>query len=119
MNREKVARELIRIAKELVAKDSYEVGDILYSSWGYDQTNVDFYQIVATTGKSVKIREIGQKVVRSTVGADYVVAVPNDFQSSPMTKRIRPGAPIKISSFQRAYPWDGKPRYQTGGGLGH
>jgi hypothetical protein len=34
------------------------VGDILVRTWGYDQTNVDFYQVLAVTARSVRIRPI-------------------------------------------------------------
>ena len=39
---------------------SIKVGDIFYTSWGYDQTNVDFYEVVGLTpsGKSVKLHSI-------------------------------------------------------------
>lgn len=35
-----------------------KVGDILYSSWGYDQTNVEFYAVTKVSGKRVWVREI-------------------------------------------------------------
>lgn len=35
--------------------DGVHVGDIYYSSWGYDQTNVDFYQVVALKGKHTAV----------------------------------------------------------------
>ena len=40
-----------------------KVGDIFYESWGYDQTNIDFAQIVAfsPTGKTVLCRMMGKK----------------------------------------------------------
>lgn len=38
---------------------SYKVGDMLYTSWGYDQTNVEFFQIVDVRGKHVMLRQIG------------------------------------------------------------
>lgn len=36
-----------------------KVGDFFVSSWGYDQTNVDFYRVVGLTpsGKSVKVQK--------------------------------------------------------------
>lgn len=40
-----------------------EVGDVFVSTWGYDQTNVDFYEVVAVTPKSVKILSIGNEKV--------------------------------------------------------
>jgi hypothetical protein len=32
--------------------EKIEVGAILYSSWGYEQTNIDFYLVVRTTASS-------------------------------------------------------------------
>ena len=39
---------------------NYKVGDIIYNTWGYEQTNVDFYQVVAVTKSTIKIRNIGK-----------------------------------------------------------
>ena len=40
-------------------KHDLKVGDIVKNSWGYDQTNIEFYQVVEVVSeKSVKIREI-------------------------------------------------------------
>ncbi|MFS1350643.1 hypothetical protein ACLZX5_03715 [Enterococcus faecium] len=33
------------------ANTPYKVGDIFYSSWGYEQTNVTFWQIIKLTKK--------------------------------------------------------------------
>lgn len=46
-------------------RHAYKVGDILFSSWGYDQTNVEFYEIVSVTEKSVTFREVRQDRERS------------------------------------------------------
>jgi hypothetical protein len=43
-----------------------KVGDILYSSWGYDQTNIEFFKVVKVSEFSVWIQEIGKKVVEVT-----------------------------------------------------
>jgi hypothetical protein len=37
-----------------------KVGDILYTSWGYDQTNVEFYAVTRVSGTRVWVREIAQ-----------------------------------------------------------
>lgn len=39
-------------------KNPYKVGDIFDSSWGYDQTNVDFFECVGVKGKMLEIRKI-------------------------------------------------------------
>jgi len=48
-------------------KTAVKVGDIFYTSWGYDQTNVDYYGVieVSKSGKTVKLREVTAKVVQS------------------------------------------------------
>lgn len=43
------------------AVHSLVVGDIVYSSWGYEQTNIDFFQVVeVVSAKSVRLRRIRQ-----------------------------------------------------------
>ena len=105
------------------------VGDILYASWGYDQTNIDFYQVVEVVGKkSVKIRGIYGSSIRQSTGADYVVASKDSFkdrdvflndQNTATLKRVKKGNIISISTFANAYPWDGKEKYETATGWGH
>ncbi|QCR87204.1 hypothetical protein FEF33_14485 (plasmid) [Moraxella osloensis] len=45
---------------------SVKAGDVFVSSWGYEQTNIDYYQVVGIKDKStLTLREIGAKVVES------------------------------------------------------
>ena len=99
-------------AKEEVLK--YEVGTILYSSWGYDQTNVDFYQIVEKKGQTVVLKRIAcESIEQNGWASDSVVAVKDSFlDREPIKKRI--GAyGISLSSYSGAYIWDGKPQYRS------
>jgi uracil-DNA glycosylase len=95
-------------------------GDIMVCSWGYDQTNIDFYQIVEVRGKNVVIREIASKIVgHEGAPQEEVMPVPNHFVGEPMVKRPggSSGRPsVKVHSFASAHLWDGKPEHQTGGG---
>ncbi len=44
-----------------------KVGDVFCYSWGYEQTNVDFYQIIKRPSKSVAIvRAIGSETIKET-----------------------------------------------------
>lgn len=43
-----------------------EPGAILYSSWGYDQTNIDFYMVTRTTAKSAWIVPMSSPIVEQT-----------------------------------------------------
>lgn len=108
---------------ERTAPHTLEVGDILDSSWGYDQTNIDFYQVTEVTGKNtVKVREIGKTREESDhYTYENVSASKGHFleQAKEMTKRVNGSNGIKISSFQYATPWDGKSKNQTALGYGH
>lgn len=96
-----------------------QVGDIMVGSWGYDQTNVDFYEIVGTpTPKMVVLREVGKKVVREERGADYVAAVPGHYKGPEIKKIPGPGG-VRINDVVTVRKWDGKPQYQTPWGMGH
>lgn len=70
-----------------------QVGTILNYSWGYDQTNQDFFQVVERFGKyGVKIREIGyESVPGSDKGgmSDQVVPVKDAFVAdAPVLSKI-------------------------------
>lgn len=100
-------------------KHDYKVGDILYSSWGYDQTNINFYQVVEVLGAMVSLREVAQKVVREDSSADYVVAVEGKFTGPVLKRKPGVGGSVKVTESQRASKWDGKPKYQTNAYSGH
>lgn len=100
-------------------------GDIFVSSWGYDQTNVDFYEVVKVSGpRTVQVVKIGQCVDYAGSGSDRVVPDRRVRLSEPMTKRLRPAYyndewVFKVASYADAYTWDGSPRHQTAWGWGH
>lgn len=66
-------------------------GQILYSSWGYEQTNLSYYQIVGFKGKSVILRKIVKKEISQTSWASGMYEpVKNGFKGEPFVKRIVP-----------------------------
>ena len=96
-------------------KHDLKVGDILVSSWGYDQTNISWYQVVEISEKTVKIQEIGSKSAQG----NNVVPIKGNFVGQPMLKKVLPSKSIRITSFAYAHPWNGEPRYETPLGEGH
>lgn len=50
-----------RIKQEENKDDSAKIGDVFHSSWGYDQTNTEYYKIVeiSKTGKTAKVVQVG------------------------------------------------------------
>lgn len=49
-----------RRAEKRAWQNGLRVGDILYTSWGYDQTNVDFFIVTRVSGKRTWVRPIAQ-----------------------------------------------------------
>ena len=46
-----------------------QVGDIFKATWGYDQTNVNFFQVVALAGaSSVRVVEVEPPIVKESYG---------------------------------------------------
>jgi hypothetical protein len=44
---------------EAMQNHGVAVGDVFRCSWGYDQTNIDYYEVIAITGKTATICRIG------------------------------------------------------------
>ncbi|NJO58756.1 MAG: hypothetical protein HC836_10535 [Richelia sp. RM2_1_2] len=91
-----------------------KVGDIVYASWGYDQTNIDFYQVVALKGNvSVVVRKIAQHTVKCAGPmSERVVAVKDQFIGLELTRRCRKTY-VRIDDVRSASIWDGRPLYQS------
>jgi hypothetical protein len=110
-------------AEQRVARNrphTLAVGSILACSWGYDQTNVDFYEVVELHGAAfLSVRKIAQKVVENQQSSERVVACPGQYCGEPMRKRATAGNAIRIADYASAYEWDGKPKHQTAFGWGH
>lgn len=95
-----------------------KIGDILDSSWGYDQTNVDYYQVTRIVGPhTVELREICAESVQDSGYrhgmADRCLPVRDAFKSEPFTKRTSYQNSVSISSYRHASLWDGKDNYRS------
>lgn len=98
-NKEKIAAyEAERKAKKAELMKSmnhpFKIGQVLYDSWGWEQTNIDFYEIVEIKNKSIVIREIASKYAPSenqkgiSSMAAYVEPVPGAYVGEPQLKKI-------------------------------
>ena len=117
-NRIARAAEVAKYKAERLAPTNLKEGDILYCSWGYDQTQVDFYKVKEVVGNNrIKIVSMTAIVAKQSTGADYMVA--GEEKGTPMLK-VANGRQnsVKITSFSNAYLWDGQPKYETAFGYG-
>ena len=91
-------------------------GDILSCSWGYEQTNVDFYVVVSVPSPQfVTLRQIAAPLIEQT-GHMQGTRVPDpDMRKGKELRRhvdMSGGtASVKISSYEYARMWDGKPQH--------
>lgn len=89
------------------AKNNVKIGDIFKASWGYDQTNIDFYQVVKVKGSMVDIRELAQKREYTGYLSGDCVPVPDVFLNEKvLTKKIQAFNEtiyLSINSYCNAY----------------
>lgn len=106
--------------------DGYDVGDILYSSWGWEQTNIDWYRVVKRTAATVWMeplygkRTYEHQMAGSVVPVDEVKPIGNhevgssrsSWDGKPIRRKLRyrDGKPIGFSvKYGWTGPWHGKP----------
>lgn len=99
------------------ASDFYQLGDIVYNSWGWEQTNIEFYQVVRIMNKTIEVREISQSTVEDSTYshgmADERVPQKDVFRSEKSYK-LRVYAKGRLSNPESYYyfnKWDGRPKY--------
>lgn len=69
-----------------------QIGDVFYDSWGYDQTNIDFYQVVGLKGKTtVELKPVKKK--RKSIGycSDLVTPIKDEFLEGNYKTRLVDG----------------------------
>ena len=101
----------------------FRLGDILVSSWGYDQTNVDFYVVKEIRGKTgLTLCQIQKDVVPTDYFETYIVEPRKTENTHSVTYYPEPGKTIKVRAKndyvkvgygQYARKWCGKPQTET------
>ena len=86
-----------------------KVGFIFYSSWGYEQTNVDFYQVIEVKGAFVIIRQIEQVTTEKGFMSGDTTPIKDNFKGEAIRKKVLQYNRLRISSFKSASLWDGSP----------
>jgi hypothetical protein len=90
------------MTNETTTVPAIKVGDIFNMSWGYDQTNVNWFQVTRLSKAGIFVREIASRSVPGTDGfmSDKVVPVKDCFldrsqwcgEGNPETfRKVKPG----------------------------
>lgn len=91
-----------------------QVGTIYAASWGYEQTNIDFYEVTGSTAKTVTLRPIGQhRSAEVSFMSEHVTPKPGDYTGRSFRRKVHPGGAVIIDSCSNAYPWDGRTMTQS------
>lgn len=96
-----------RAAARNVSGQLLTVGDVLVASWGYEQTNYDYYQVTRKVGaRSVEIRELAKdKSYNGHAMTGECVPIKGRFVGEPMTKRVDERGGVKVrSAYARKKP---------------
>jgi hypothetical protein len=96
----------------------YDPGTILDYHWGYEQTNVEFFQVLARTGDWVTVQKM--TAIETSDGPTSMTGrvIPSELDESqkPLRRKIlryRDGKPvgIRFASYAAcAQPWSGTPK---------
>jgi hypothetical protein len=88
-------------------------GDVITNSWGYDQTNVDCYQVTRVTTNFVWLRPIASELV-SDEGcgpmSGRVIPCTGQFKDQPEEKHKASGESVCFK-YGSGSKWDGKSLY--------
>jgi hypothetical protein len=91
----KIYRDVKAKEESKKAKENFDlqslVGKVFYNSWGYDQTNVDFYQVLGVTKAMVILRAVYMETVPDSGGmmCDRVRPIENSFIGNEFKKPIK------------------------------
>jgi len=95
-------------------KHSLQKGSILVSSWGYEQTNVNYYEVThVISDRTVEIREIHKSIDQKGPMSGHAVPCPGEFKDDFEPKRclVSYGNSVKVNDYRSAHVWDGTPNY--------
>lgn len=107
--RESQARKTAHRAEQAAWVNPLKVGDILHTSWGYDQTNVEFYAVTRVSGRRVWVREIAADYEGTGfMSGNTWPAMPIRFVGDETMHTAQPsgskGVYVKISTCIHAWP---------------
>lgn len=100
-----------------------KTGDVLYSSWGYDQTNIEFFKVIRVTACTVTVKALKSRAVSGDGWIGDVVPTEEFNETYPLwwgktSKTCRvinwgDGDRIRVHECATARVWDGQPKHFT------
>lgn len=81
----------------------YKSGDLFRWTWGYDQTNVNYFEVIESKGRYVTVREIESKAIENgSTMTGKCIPLPGQFRKNKEPKRCLAGdGSIRIEPWAR------------------
>lgn len=123
----KEREEMKKLNASLKASDYFKVGDIVVNTWGWEQSNVDYYQVTDVLNKKIRVKEIGYEMVEGSMYshgmACEVVPIKDSFLKNGEERLLSIKATYwngksgyRICNPERYYyfeKWNGRPEYKS------
>lgn len=99
--------------------DHYKVGDIIVDTWGWEQTNVYYYEVVDVLNKKIRVRAICKNYKETGFMSGNSVPFPGVFKKDEepflLTIKADHKNNVVISSpdYHYYHKWDGKEQYES------
>lgn len=112
------AAQKAKHAAEKAKPNELKVGDILCDSWGWEQTNIDWWEVVEVKGQFVTVRAIASKKEYDSYGhgmSGDCTPCPGEYIrlgycESTLKRKVIYGNAIKTNGHGWCKKWDGTPR---------
>jgi hypothetical protein len=101
--------------KQANAGAQAEVGMIFVHSWGYDQTNIDYYEVIKVSGRMVTLREVQQDRTHTDQLQGYCSPKPGQYRANSKefkkVVKVSPSDGDLYVSMEYGWceQWDGQP----------
>lgn len=94
-------------------KNPFTLGQVLYRSWGYEQTNINFFEVVEVKAKSIVVREISQERKETGWCQGTCMPITGSFEGDPVTKivQVRVHNDIPNYSVSDLSVWNVQPKH--------
>jgi hypothetical protein len=89
-----------------------QVNEIISCSWGFEQTNVDFYKVISVKGSFVTVIKLMSETIETK--ADYtglVMPLVNCEIGSKIRRKIDSLGNIRMTDYSWASKWNGNPQH--------
>lgn len=110
-----VNKDVKNIERKVDDPTTWQKGDILVTTGGYNMILVDFYEITAATGKSFKLKKLKDKIVSGNGMQGECIPDEGhyDTREPEQTVRINKYNSVKVGGTYGHYArlWDGKPEH--------